>query len=372
MMSPPGARVLVDGVEYDYFGGTGYLGLQGHPEVIEAMCRAAQTLGVHTATSRSRYASQPVLNVERLAAEFFGTESAFYFASGYAGNAMLLQALRPGVDSIFLDEHSHYSVTEAARSSGMPVHEFTTRDPEDLARQLRAHLVERQRPLVMTDGVFPSFGQIAPIDRYEAVLKGIHGAAILVDDAHGFGVLGPAGRGTVDHHGMWERCNQTAAPTDEVRLFAVGTTSKALGGYGGILPASAALRDAAISASHHFDGASAPPAPIAAATARALQLVLADPSLRETLRSNIASVRTGLAALGIAIEEFPTPIVGFTRGDAAAMLRLHEHLAGAGILVPYAERYSGVGPEGAMRLAVFATHTDATIERLLTAMQSAP
>ena len=71
MMSPPGARVLVDGVHYDYFGGTGYLGLQGNADVIEAMCRAAKTFGVHTATSRSRYASQPVLNVERLAAEFF-------------------------------------------------------------------------------------------------------------------------------------------------------------------------------------------------------------------------------------------------------------------------------------------------------------
>ena len=361
--------MLVDGVHYDYFGGTGYLGLQGNADVIEAMCRAAKTFGVHTATSRSRYASQPVLNVERLAAEFFGTESAFYFASGYAGNALLLRALKPSVDAIFVDAQSHYSVTEAARSSGLPVHEFATRDAEDLVRQLRAHLGRRDRPLVMTDGVFASFGQIAPIDQYEAVLQGIHGAAILVDDAHGFGTIGHDGRGTIDYHGLWSRCNQTAQAVDDVRLYAVGTTSKALGGFGGILPASAELREAAITASHYFDGASAPPAPAAAAAARALQLIIAQPAMRESLRRNIANVRDGLRELGVANDDFPTPIVGFTRGDAATMRRLHERLADEGILVPYAEQYSGVGPEGAMRLAVFATHTNEVIERLLATMR---
>lgn len=365
MMSPPGAQTVVDGVTYDYFGGTSYLGLHGHTEVIDAACRAAQTFGIHSATSRSRYSSQPVLNVERLAASFFDREAAYYFVSGYVGTAILIRALAPSVDAIFIDADAHYSVSEAAILAAKPVHTFANRDADDLRKSLTAHLASGERPLVLTDGVFPSFGWIAPIDGYLEVLQSYPGAAILVDDAHGFGTLGANGRGTLEHLGLWGQANTTLTDEAGVRLFAVGTLSKALGGFGGILTGSAEVIEAAISASHYYDGASAPPAIAAAASARALQLVADTPQLRADLSTNVQRVRAGLRDLGIDVDDLETPIVGFTRGNAAAMRQLHADLAAQNILVPYADAYAGVGPEGAMRLAVFATHTHGMIDRLL-------
>lgn len=369
MMSPPGARTVIDGITYDYFGGTSYLGLHGHPEVIAAACRAAQTFGIHSATSRSRYSSQPVLNVERLAASFFASEAAFYFVSGYVGTAILIRVLAPTVDTIFIDADAHYSVSEAAILGQKPVYTFAHRNADDLRELLAAHLAPRERPLVLTDGVFPSFGAIAPIDAYLQVLQSYPGAAILVDDAHGFGTLGANGRGTLEHLGLWDRVNTTLCDDAGVRLFAVGTLSKALGGFGGIITGSAEVIEAATSATHYHDGASAPPAITAAASARALQLVADTPQLRTDLSTNVNRVRTGLRDLGIEVGDLETPIVGFTRGDASTMQQLHADLAAEEILVPYAESYAGVGPAGAMRLAVFATHTHAMIDRMLEALR---
>jgi 7-keto-8-aminopelargonate synthetase-like enzyme len=153
------------------------------------------------------------------------------------------------------------------------------------------------------------------------------------------------------------------------RLFAGGTLSKALGGHGGIIPGDQALFDAVTTVAHLFDGASVPAAPVAAAAQAALAIVMAEPGRRQQLRHNVARMRAGLRALGIEVGDAPTPVVGFTCGDAAAMRQLHQQLAADGILVPYASAYSGLGPEGALRLAVFATHTEAMIDRLLAALE---
>ena len=125
MQSPPGAETVIDGRRYLYFAGTGYLGLQGHPEVIRAACEAAKQYGLGSATSRTGFGNTPpVLDVERQAARFFGSQAAIYFASGFVGVEILISFLRPWCDSIFVDECSHYAVREAARHSGLPVRTF--------------------------------------------------------------------------------------------------------------------------------------------------------------------------------------------------------------------------------------------------------
>lgn len=364
MQSAPGARTTIDGVVYDYYGGCGYLGLQAHPEVIEAGVAALRQYGVHSATSRTRYASEPVLVTEATAARFFGTERAFYIASGYISTPLLLKALEADTDVICLDSDSHYCLTEAAAASPLPVLEFASRDAADLGRQLGEHLGTGQRPLVLSDGVFASTGAIAPVDHYLDVLADYPGAVILVDDAHGFGTLGGDGRGTLDHFGRWHDANRMAADPTGTRLFAGGTLSKALGGHGGIIPGDQALFDAVTTAAHLFDGASVPAAPVAGASTRALEIVMAEPQLRAQLRHNVARVRDRLRGFDFDNIDAPTPIVGFTCGTARDMRALHRQLAKAGILVPYASAYSGLGAEGAMRLAVFATHTDAMLDRL--------
>ncbi len=172
MESPPGAETVIDGQRYLYFGGTGYLGLAAHPEVIEAACEATRRYGIHTATSRTGFGNNPAtLEVEQRAAAFFGMKAAFYFNSGYVANHIMVQALASRCDRVFVDEAAHYSVTEAACLAHQPITRFRHRDPEDLARRLKAQLKSGQRPLVMTDGVFPVTGALAPLADYLSVLS---------------------------------------------------------------------------------------------------------------------------------------------------------------------------------------------------------
>ncbi|MCW5558184.1 MAG: aminotransferase class I/II-fold pyridoxal phosphate-dependent enzyme [Verrucomicrobiae bacterium] len=366
MQSPPGPETLIDGVRYLYFGGTSYLGLAARPEVIEAGCEAMRRFGVHTATSRAGFGnSPPVLEVERRAAEFFGTEDAFYFASGYVANHILVAALTPTEGTVLVDEAAHYCVREAARLSGLPVTTFRHRDPEDLARLARG----RGAVLVMADAVEPATGWLAPVPEYLAALSGLERAWLLLDDAHGFGVLGEAGRGRLDELHLWPRVNAWPA-SDGVNLHVCGTLAKALGGHGGILPGSREFLARVRASSHYFSGSSAPAAAVAGATAKALEIVSSEPELRSRLRENVRQLREGLRGLGLEVPEGATAQVGLPIGDAANMRRIHQELKARGILVPYFDAYSGLPPEGVLRFAVFATHTGEQIARLLATLRS--
>lgn len=366
MQSAPGPETVIDGVRYLYFGGTSYLGLAAHPEVIEAGCAALREFGLHTATSRARIGtSPPVQEVERRAAEFFGTEDAFYFVSGYCANHILVAALAPGMESVLVDEAAHYCVLEAARLAGVPVTTFRHRDAADLARLARG----RQRVLVMADAVGPATGVLAQVPDYLRALAGCEQAALQLDDAHGFGVLGEHGRGLLDELGLWPQANRSASEPG-VSLFVGGTLSKALGGFGGIIPGTREFVARARTASHYFDGASAPASPVAGATAKALEIVLREPSLRRQLRDNTQRLRAGLRALGLAVPEGATANFGVSVGDAANMRRLHEALKDRGLMLPYVSAYSGIPAEGLLRFAVFANHTTAQLDHLLGELQS--
>lgn len=356
MQSPPGAETIIDGRCYLYFAGTGYLGLQGHPEVIHAACHAARRYGIGSATSRGGLGdTPPVLDVERLAAEFFGSEDAFYFMSGYVVGEILARSVEGEVNRVFIDRCSHYSLFEAARAIGLPVHAFDHRNTNDLAEKLRTELPSGGRPLVMSDGVFAALGTIAPVVEYGEVLSKYAGSALLIDDAHGLGVLGENGRGTIEQAGL----------TDSPRLLMGGTLSKAIGGYGGIIPGTQTEIEAIKAASHYYQGASAPPIPAAAATARALELVMAEPAMRTRLGENARLLKVGLRELGFETDDTPVPIACLTVGNAANMRRIQSELAARDIMIAYFAAYSGLGPEGALRIAVFATHPQEMIGRLL-------
>ncbi|MBP7936669.1 MAG: pyridoxal phosphate-dependent aminotransferase family protein [Phycisphaerae bacterium] len=373
MESPPGPETVIDGRRYVYFGGTSYLGLHGHPDIIEAACAAIRKYGIHTATSRRGFGNNPVtLEAERLAAAYFGTAGAFYFPSGYFGTTTLIHALGDTFDLILADEHCHFSVMEAAPLPGRPIHRFPHCDPDGLAAALREHVPVSTRPLVLTDGVFSSTGEIAPVDAYLTVLRARPGATILLDDAHGVGTVGENGRGTLDHLGLWSdwvNADASECPANSTRLCFCGTLSKALGGFGGIIPGTTAFIDRLRSASHLFDGASAPPTAAAAASARALEIVMAKPEIRARLLRNVLHLRRGLRDLGIAVADSPAPIVSARCGTGERMRQLHEALKERGFLVPHTRNYAGVGPEGHMRIAVCAGHTQEMIDRLLAALR---
>ncbi len=366
MEGPPGALTRIDGKEYLYFGGTGYLGLAGHAEVIQAACEALRRYGIHTSTSRSGYGNNSLtLEVERLAAEFFGTAGAFYFASGYAGNHILIQAVADRADVVLADESAHFCLAEASHLLGRPVESFRHRDPDALRQKLLGCARRGHRPLVLTDGVFSLTGAVAPLDQYVEALRDYGPATLLVDDAHGIGTIGRNGRGSLEHLGLWGEDVNADPGREGLGLYVCGTLSKAIGGFGGVLPGSLALLDRVRQTSHYYEGSSAPMSAAAGATAKALEIVLRQPQLRQRLDQNARRLRDGLRALGLTVDDWPTPIIGLAIGNSENMRRIHDELRLAGIIVPYFAAYSGAGPAGSLRIAVFATHTEEMLDRLL-------
>ncbi|MBK8974296.1 MAG: aminotransferase class I/II-fold pyridoxal phosphate-dependent enzyme [Planctomycetes bacterium] len=370
---PPDAEVTIGGRRFVYFGGTSYLGLHARRAVIDAGIAAMARHGLHAATSRTGFGETPALReLETELVTFTGAEHAFAFATGWAGTGIWCAPLRGRCDVAFVDERSHYAVREALLGLGVPIHAFAHRDPDALARALLRHAGRGARVVVGTDGVFPITGAIAPLDAYVAVLDGLErpgDATLVVDDAHGLGVLGAHGRGTAEHHGLAARAFGPGAP-GRARVLVAGTLSKALGGFGGLIAGAADDVDAARRDSHWLEGASAPPVPVAASSAAALRIVRAEPELRDRLRDNVTRVRHGLASLGLEVPTaLPTPAIGFTAGGAREMRHIAERLREDGLLVPYFPSYSGLGPDGALRIAVFATHRPEHLALLLNTLR---
>lgn len=353
MESAPGAEAVINGKKCIYFGGTGYFGLQNNPEVIQAGIEAFKKFGVHIATSRTGFGNNPVLlEAEKKIAEFFGTEDAVYFPSGYLSNIVLVQMLADEYDAIFIDETAHFSIRDAIYSARKPVFSFRHRDPNDLRKQLRDNLKPGDIPLLMTDGVFPTFGLIAPVPDYIKALEPYNGIMCL-DDAHAVGHLGSNGRGTYDYYGVRSD-----------RLHFAGTLSKAFGGYGGFVPASRKLIDKVRASVGVYSGATPTPTPIAAATIKAIELVRKHPEWREKLRKNTALGKDGMKKLGFEMNDTPIPIITWTLKSAEMMKKVQHELWSRGIAVAYL-KYVGAPAGGVLRASIFSTHSEEHIRRLL-------
>ena len=358
MESAPGARAVINGKEVDYFCGCGYFGFQGRQEIIQAACHATCKYGLGSATSRQGYGNNPaLLEVEKNAARFFGTEEALYYVSGYLGNSILLQGLSDDYDLIFIDRESHYSVFDGAAVANKPVVSFNHRDAENLKIQLQKHLGPSQKPLVISDGVFAISGQIAPLPDYVRVLEPYGSFIICVDDAHATGVIGKKGHGCFEYHGL-----------SDARLFSSGTLSKALGAYGGIIAGDATLKNKLLTRSKMTFASSPPPTPAAAAGALALDILHNHPELRKQLWENVAFAKNGLRALGFSIEDTPVPIICLSAKDVS-LEKLPQELLSRDIVISrwYADgkSYSSVPRGGAVRIAIFATHSREQLERLI-------
>jgi 8-amino-7-oxononanoate synthase len=357
MEGPVGARTVFSGREYDYFGGTGYLGLQSHPAVVQAGVEALGRYGLSTATSRGSYGEHPVYaELERQACAYFGAEKVLYFPSGYQGISVLTQATGGRFEHVFIDSAAHFSLWDAAYATNQPITPFHHLRPESLEAALLAELEPGERPLVLSDGVFPISGEIAPLPDYLA-LVGRYQGLVYLDDAHAVGVLGENGRGTPEYYGIAdERCRTS------------GTLAKALGGYGGIIWGAADWIDNLDRNSRILAGASPPPLVVAAASAAALRVAQASPELRVRLWDNVAQARRGLRALGWELPDTPVPILCLAAREGADLIRIKNGLFAQGIAVDLVRSYTSAPPGGCLRVAIFATHTAEQIERLIQSM----
>jgi len=354
MDSAPGAETVINGRKYIYFGGTGYFALHGNAEMIRTGIDAFEKYGMHSATTRSGFGNNPVLlDAEKKIAGYFGTEEALYFVSGYLSGLFMAQGMADQYDLIFADETAHFSIRDGIFSTRKPVFFYKHRDPSDLRTKLKSELKAGQRPLVITDGVFPTFGVIAPVPDIIKEIEPYNGILCL-DDAHAGGVLGTNGRGTYEHFGL---------NPGETRIMS-GTLSKAFGGHGGFIPASSAFIQKIKQTVGAYSGASSPPTPIAAASAKGIELVQSHPEWREKLRHNVARIKKGMRQLGFDVGDSPFPVVTWALKSAEEMKRVQKELLDNGIALPYT-KYIGAPSGGVLRASIFSAHTDAHLDQLL-------
>jgi len=352
--SPIGPRVTINGREVDYFCGTGYLALQSHPDVIRATEETLKKYGVSTATSRGGFGEHPVYDeLEKQACAYFDAEKALFFPSGYMGMGILLQTDTTTNDHIFIDSDAHYSLWDAAQASTRIITVFRHRSPDDLAAKIRAELLPGERPLVISDAVFPISGELVPLPDYLSVVDSYNGH-IFLDDAHGMGVLGDYGRGILDHFKLIPE-----------RVKVSGTLAKALGGYGGIITGPAEWIDLVDQNSGVMIGASPPPLVTAAASAKALEIARINPELRDQLQVNVKQARDGLRTIGWDLEETPVPIICLPAPDGKKLAELSATLFEQGIAVDHVRNYTSTPSGGALRVAICARHSREQIDRLV-------
>jgi 8-amino-7-oxononanoate synthase len=354
MQSPVGAQVVINGKTYDYFAGCGYLGLQSHPAVLEAAQQALREFGLSTATSRGGYGEHPLYDeLEKQACAYFDSEKVLYFASGYLGMTILTQTGCQANDHLFIDAHGHYSLWEVSQGTNLPITVFPHRQVERLAELLKSELHPKERPVVLTDGVFPVSGEIAPVPDYLRLLDEYDGILYL-DDAHAVGAIGKNGRGTLDHFQI-----------NDARCHTSGTLSKALGGWGGIIWGEKNWIETIDRNSRVLAGASPPPLPMAAASARALEIAHTQPELRQRLWKNTRQARQGLRELGWSMADSSSPIICLPARDGIDLVKIRDGLFAREIAVEIVRSYTSSPPGGALRIAIFATHTKEQIERLI-------
>lgn len=352
--SPIGPRVTINGREVDYFTGTGYLGLQSHPEVIQAAEQALHQYGLTTATSRGGFGEHPVYDeLEKEACAYFEAEKALFFPSGYLGMDVLLQTSTNAGDHIFIDSCAHYSIWEAAQASTKTITPFHHLSPEHLIEKIHTELYPGEHPLVLSDAVFPISGEITPLPDFFQVVERYNGR-IFMDDAHGLGVLGVNGRGILDYFNI---------QSESVKVC--GTLAKALGGYGGIITGPAEWIDRVEQNSGVCIGASPPPLVTAAASAKALEIARLNPGLRENLWANVKQARDGLRDLGWELEDTPVPIICLPALGKQNLAAMRDRLFEQGIAVAHVQNYTSAPAGGALRVAICALHTSEQIDRLI-------
>ena len=358
MQSSCGRTAVVDGREFLNFCSNDYLGLAGDPRIVTAFRDAADQWGVGSGASQLVCGHQsPHQALEEALAEHCGRKRALLFSNGYMANLGAVTALVGRGDAVFQDRLNHASLLDAGQLSGARSRRFAHNQPDALASLLARS--DAARKLVITDGVFSMDGDEAPLPAYLAACEA-HDAWLMVDDAHGLGVLDGAGRGSLWHQGVQDR----------VPVY-MGTLGKALGTAGAFVAGSDELIETLVQFARTYVYTTAMPAAVAAATLVSLDIVRREAWRREKLTALVQRFRRGAAELGYALMDSKTPIQPLLVGGDADALALSRRLRESGLLIS-AIRPPTV-PEGQARLRITfsAAHEEADVDRLLMALRQA-
>ncbi|MCB0023319.1 MAG: glycine C-acetyltransferase [Caldilinea sp.] len=351
--SPMDARVTIGGQRLLNFCANNYLGLANHPRLRDAAKRAIDAFGIGPGAVRTIAGTMSLhLELEQKLAEFKHAEACITFQSGFTANLATVPALMGDGDLIFSDELNHASIIDACRLSKARTIRYAHNDVDDLRRKLAAH-GEFRRRLIVSDGVFSMDGDIAPLDKLCEIAEA-HGAMLMVDDAHGEGVLGRGGRGIVDHFGLHGRVD-----------IEVGTLSKAFGVVGGLVAGKKPIIDWLRQRGRPFLFSSAMTVPDVAACIEAVNILAESDELVARLWENARILREGMQSLGFDTGHSQTPIVPLMLGEAPLAQEFSRHLFARGLFA-MAIGYPTV-PMGKARIRVMnsAAHSPADLEEAL-------
>ena len=358
MTSGQGPVVDVDGRRLVSLSSNDYLGLTHHPRLVEAALAAVADFGVGSGAVRTiagTMAAHQALEAEL--AEFKGVEAVLTFQSGFSANTGLIPTITGENDLIVSDSLNHASIIDGMRLSKAPRRIYPHADVDALRTILDEAAAEGRYRLVLvvTDAVFSMDGDIAPLPQIVDAAEAA-GAAVLVDDAHGSGVLGRQGRGTVDHFGLTGRV-----------AIQVGTLSKAVGGLGGYVAGPTALREILTQRARPFLFSTSHPPAVVAACRAALRVMQDEPELLERLWTNTRRFKVELAGLGFDTGRSETPITPVMMGDPETAMRFSDRLVEEGVFAQPVVFPTVALDKARIRAIVTAAHTDDHLDRALTA-----
>jgi len=355
--SPCGARMRIAGSDMLAFAANDYLGLANHPALAEAMAEGARQWGAGSGASHlvSGHLA-PHQQLEDALAGFLGFPRALTFSTGYLANLAVIPSLTGRGDAIFADKLNHASLIDGVRLSHAESHRYAHKDMAALERQLAASSAPCK--LIVSDTVFSMDGDLAPLAALLALAER-HDAWLLVDDAHGFGVLGPHGEGSLAHCGIGYH----------PRLVLMGTLGKAAGVAGAFVAGSEEVIEYLLQTARSYIFTTAAPPAVACALLKSLELIGAGSALRQTLQDHIARLQAGLAGLPWRLLESPTAIQPLLVGDNQAALDLSAGLWQRGIWAPAIRPPTVPKGTARLRISLSAAHTAADIDQLIAALR---
>jgi len=354
---PQGARVNIDNKSYLSFCSNDYLGLANHPAVIKSLQKGADQYGVGSGAAHLISGHSHAHHaLEEELAEFVCRPRTLLFSTGFMANLGTITALLNKGDAIFEDRLNHASLIDAGLASGARFHRYQHSNIESLQSLLVKNTASKK--LIVTDGVFSMDGDITPLDNL-SMLAHDHDAWLMVDDAHGLGVLGKQGRGTLDYYGM--------SVTDVPVLM--GTLGKALGTFGAFVSGAEDLIEYLIQEARTYIYTTALPPAIAEATRTSLRLAQQEQWRRDKLNSLIKRFRDGVMQLGLQLMDSTTPIQPLIIGDNARALQLSQQLFEHGLLISAIRPPTVPANTARLRVTFSAAHEEQDVDLLLSHLE---
>ena len=364
MSSAQGPIVSIDDRRLISLSSNDYLGLTHHPRLRAAAEAAVQEFGVGSGAVRTIAGTMSMHEaLEAELAAFKGTPAVLTFQSGFTANTGVIPTITGETDLIVSDALNHASIIDGMRLSKSPRKVYAHADVDAL-RAVLAEAVEHGRDgsgepyrliLVVTDGVFSMDGDIAPLPGIVEAAEA-HGAAVYVDDAHASGVLGRAGRGSIDHFDLHGRV-----------AIQVGTLSKAVGALGGYVAGSIALREILTQRARPFLFSTSHPPSVVATCREAIRVMEDEPELHERLWANTRRFKAELTRLGFATGRSETPITPVMMGDPETAMRFSDRLLGEGVFAQPVVFPTVALDQARIRTIVTAAHADEQLDRALAA-----